>query len=141
MSNLDPIIEKLKARREAWRKLHLRDLFAKDPARFKNFSLRLGDFVLDYSKNLIEIADLKLLHDLAKAAEVEAWRDRMFGGEHINTSEDRAVLHTALRNRSGPMKTGGHDVMPGIQAVLEKMHAFADKVRDGAWRGATGKPI
>src|SRR4051812_10076734 len=141
MSKTLPIREKLKARREAWRSLHLKDLFAKDPQRFQNFSARLGDFVVDYSKNLIEIADLKLLHDLAKAAEVEAWRDRMFGSEHINTSEDRAVLHTALRNRAGAVMTDGADVMPGILDVQKRMRAFADQVRDGTWRGATGKPI
>jgi glucose-6-phosphate isomerase len=136
-----PIWQQLKARREEWRKLHLRELFAKDASRFQNFSLRLGELTVDYSKNLIEVADLKLLHDLAKAAEVETWRDRMFGGEHINTSEDRAVLHTALRNRSGAVMTDGADVMPGILEVQKKMRAFADQVRDGTWRGATGKPI
>ena len=141
MSNLDPIREKLKARREAWRKLHLRDLFAKDKQRFQNFSARLGDLVVDYSKNLIEITDLKLLHDLAKAAEVEAWRDRLFAGEHINTTEDRAVLHVALRAKGGAFTDQGTDVLSGIRAVQERMRAFAEQVRDGTWRGATGKPI
>src|SRR2546423_1127055 len=101
MSNLAALHEKLKARREAWRNLHSKDRFAKDKQRFHNFSARLGDLVVDYSKNLIEVADLKLLHDLAKAAEVEAWRDRLFAGEHINSTEDRAVLHVALRAKSG----------------------------------------
>jgi glucose-6-phosphate isomerase len=141
MSNTDSIRAKLKARREAWRKLHLKDLFAKDPQRFQNFSARLGDFVVDYSKHLIEIGDLKLLHDLAKASEVEAWRDRLFAGEHINSTEDRAVLHMALRAKSGAFMDNGADVMPGIRAVQERMRAFAEKVRDGSWRGATGKPI
>jgi len=136
-----PIREKLKARREAWRKLHLRDLFAKDPQRFQNFSARLGDFVVDYSKNLIEIGDLKLLHDLAKAAEVESWRDRLFAGEHINSTEDRAVLHMALRAKGGAFVDKGADVLAGIRAVQERMRAFAEQVRDGTWRGATGKPI
>ncbi len=141
MSKLDPIREKLKARREAWRQLHLRDLFAKDPQRFQNFSARLGDFVVDYSKNLIEIGDLKLLHDLAKAAEVEAWRDRLFAGEHINSTEDRAVLHMALRAKGGSFVDQGTDVLAGIRAVQARMRAFAEQVRDGTWRGATGKPI
>jgi glucose-6-phosphate isomerase len=141
MSDLHPIREKLKARREAWRKLHLRDLFAKDPQRFQNFQAKLGDLVIDYSKNLIEIADLKLLHDLAKAAEVEKWRDRLFAGEHINSTEDRAVLHMALRASGGAFEDKGADVLAGIRAVQERMRAFADAVRDGKWRGATGKPI
>jgi glucose-6-phosphate isomerase len=138
---LDPIRGKLKARREAWRKLHLRELFARDPQRFQNLSAGLGDLVVDYSKNLIEVADLKLLHDLAKAAEVEQWRDRLFGGEHINSTEDRAVLHMALRAKGGAFQDQGQDVLAGIRAVQERMRAFAEQVRDGGWRGATGKPI
>jgi glucose-6-phosphate isomerase len=141
MSKLQPTRDKLKARREAWRKLHLRELFAKDPERFQNFSASLGDLVVDYSKNLIEVADLKLLHDLAKAAEVEPWRDRLFGGEHINGTEDRAVLHMALRAKGGAFADQGQDVLAGIRAVQERMRAFAEQVRGGAWRGATGKPI
>ncbi|HEY4162202.1 MAG TPA: glucose-6-phosphate isomerase [Dongiaceae bacterium] len=137
----NPLWQKLKARRQAWEGRHLRDVFAQHPDRFKDFSLRLGDFVIDYSKNHVEIADLRLLHDLAKAAELETWRNRMFGGEHINASEDRAVLHTALRNRAGAVTTEGSDIMPGILAVQQRMRAFADQVRDGTWRGATGKPI
>jgi glucose-6-phosphate isomerase len=133
--------EKLKTRREAWRHLHLRDLFAKDQNRFGNFSLRLGDLVVDYSKNLIETADLKLLHDLAKSCGVEAWRDRMFAGEHINASEDRAVLHTALRSPAGPVMVDGRDAMPEIHGVQLRMRAFAEQVRDGSWKGFTGKPI
>jgi glucose-6-phosphate isomerase len=136
-----PVWQKLKARRQTWQGRHLRDVFAQDPGRFEDYSLRLGDFVIDYSKNHIEMADLRLLHDLAKAAELEAWRDRMFSGEPINASEDRAVLHTALRNRAGAVTTGGSDVMPGILAVQQRMRAFAEQVRDGSWRGATGKPI
>ncbi|WP_395017940.1 glucose-6-phosphate isomerase [Dongia sp.] len=141
MSKLQPIQDKLRARREAWRKLHLRDLFARDPQRFQNFSAGLGDLVLDYSKNLIEIADLKLLHDLAKVAEVEKWRDRLFAGEHINSTEDRAVLHMALRAKAGAFEDQGVDVLAGIRAVQERMRAFAEQVRDGTWRGTTGKPI
>jgi len=141
MSKIQPVLDKLKTRREAWRQLHLKTLFAKDPQRFQNFSARLGNFVVDYSKNLIEIADLKLLHDLAKAAEVEAWRDRLFAGEPINSTENRAVLHVALRAKSGAFMESGTDVMPGIRAVQARMRAFAEQVRDGSWRGATGKPI
>ena len=137
----NPLWKNLTARREAWRHLHLRDLFARDPNRFQNFSLQLDQFVIDYSKNLIEISDLKLLHDLAKSCQVEAWRDRLFGGEHINTSEDRAVQHMALRNPGGTVMVDGRDIMPGILAVQQRMRAFADGVRNGTWLGATGKPI
>jgi glucose-6-phosphate isomerase len=137
----NPLWKKLEARRQAWQGRHLRDVFARSPDRFKDFSLRLGDFVIDYSKNHVEMPDLRLLHDLAKAAQLEAWRDRMFGGEAINASEDRAVLHTALRTRAGAVLTGGSDVMPGILEVQRRMRDFAEQVRDGTWRGATGKPI
>src|SRR4051812_50161165 len=136
MSKTLPIREKLKARREAWRSLHLKDLFAKDPQRFQNFSARLGDFVVDYSKNLIEIADLKLLHDLAKAAEVEAWRDRLFAGERINSTEDRAVLHMALRAKSGAFMAGGVGVMPRPRAARGGKRALAPAARAGPLRGA-----
>jgi glucose-6-phosphate isomerase len=136
-----PIWQKLQARRESWPGRLLSDLFGRDPGRFANFSLRLGDFVIDYSKNLIEVADLKLLHDLAKTVELETWRERLFAGEHVNSSEDRAALHMALRQRDGTVITDGADVMPGIRAVQARMRSFAERLRDGTWRGATGKPI
>jgi glucose-6-phosphate isomerase len=121
---------------------HMRDLFAADPGRFARYSLRLDDFLLDYSKNRVVDETMRLLVDLARQSDVEAWRDRMFGGERINTTEDRAVLHVALRNRSDrPIRVDGQDVMPEVRRVLVQMRDFSDKVRSGAWRGATGQPI
>lgn len=122
--------------------VHLRDLFAADPARFERFSLRLDDFLLDYSKHRVTEETLSLLLALAEQTGVEAARDAMFSGEHINNTENRAVLHTALRNRSDrPVLVDGHDVMPDVRRVLEQMQAFSEAVRNGEWKGATGKPI
>jgi glucose-6-phosphate isomerase len=127
-------------------KHHLRDLFAADPARFQKFQARLstgqGDLVVDFSKNRLTDETLPLLLELARAAKVDTWRDRMFGGERINNTENRAVLHVALRNRSNrPIKFDGTDVMPLVNGVLDKLKGFSERVRDGTWRGATGKRI
>ncbi len=109
----------------------LRDLFAADPARFETFSARLEDLLLDYSKTAIDARTLELLADLARACEVEAKRDAMLSGAKINTTEDRAVLHTALRNRANtPVFVDGKDVMPDVNAVLAALGAFADGIRD-----------
>lgn len=123
--------------------VRLRDMFATDPDRFAKFSLRLGDdLLLDYSKNRITADTMALLVQLAEQAGLADWRDRMFGGQPINATEGRAVLHVALRNRSDrPILVDGHDVMPGVDAVLAKMKDFAGRVRSGQWKGATGKPI
>jgi glucose-6-phosphate isomerase len=137
---------------EAWKKLeqhhktiaplHMRDLFAGDRERFAKFSLRLGDLLLDYSKNRITEETMELLRALARDAGVEAMRDRMFAGEPINLTEGRAVLHVALRNLSArPINVDGKDVMPEVRAALHHMGAFSDSVRGGAWKGYTGKPI
>ncbi|SMH60811.1 glucose-6-phosphate isomerase [Azospirillum agricola] len=121
---------------------HMRDLFAADPGRFDAFSLEAAGLFLDYSKNRATKDTLGLLLDLARQQDVEGWRDRMFAGEPINLTEKRAVLHTALRNRSDrPVRVDGRDVMPDVRAVLERMNAFATAVRDGAWTGYTGQPI
>ncbi|HVJ42506.1 MAG TPA: glucose-6-phosphate isomerase [Dongiaceae bacterium] len=127
-------------------KTHLRDLFAQDPARFQKMQARLatgqGDLLLDFSKNRLTDATLPLLFDLARSADLEAWRNRMFAGDKINITENRAVLHVALRNRSNrPIKLDGHDVMPLVNGVLDKLRGFSEQVRDGTWRGATGKRI
>ncbi|MBQ8347677.1 MAG: glucose-6-phosphate isomerase [Alphaproteobacteria bacterium] len=120
----------------------MRDMFAADPNRFEEFSISLDSLLLDYSKNRINGETMKLLIDLAKEAGLEKARDAMFSGEKINTTENRAVLHTALRNRSDrPVYVDGKDVMPQIKAVLEKMKTFSTAVRDGQWRGATGKAM
>ena len=122
--------------------LHMRDLFAADPGRFGRFSLRLGDLLLDYSKNRVTEKTLHLLLDLARQCDVEGWRDRMFAGERINTTEGRAVLHTALRNRGNrPVIVDGVDVMPAVNRVLARMRSFSAAVRSGDWRGATGQPV
>ncbi|MEB4592539.1 glucose-6-phosphate isomerase [Candidatus Thiothrix sp. Deng01] len=121
---------------------HLRDLFAQDPQRFERFSLQVGGVLLDYSKNRITATTLQLLMQLAEAADVAGWRERMFQGEKINNTEQRAVLHTALRNRSNtPVMVDGQDVMPAVNTVLQQMGGFAERVRNGEWLGYTGKPI
>jgi glucose-6-phosphate isomerase len=137
-----PAWRALAAHADAVRSLHLRDLFAQDPTRFGRFSLILDDLLLDFSKHRITADTMRLLVDLARATDVEAWRERMFSGERINATEDRAVLHVALRNRSGePVRLDGVDVMPGVQAVLDRMRGFSERVRGGAWKGATGETI
>ncbi|QKT04538.1 glucose-6-phosphate isomerase [Ectothiorhodospiraceae bacterium 2226] len=122
--------------------MHMRELFARDPERFARFSLRLDDLLLDYSKNRITEHTLTLLLRLAEECELPRWVERMFAGERINTTEDRAVLHVALRNRAGtPMRVDGEDVMPEVNAVLAQMRRFSEEVRSGAWRGYSGKAI
>ncbi|MFE1549113.1 glucose-6-phosphate isomerase [Streptomyces sp. NPDC058718] len=128
--------------REQLGETHLRELFAADPARGTGHTLRVGDLYLDYSKHLVTDETLTLLRDLAAATGVAELRDAMFRGEKINTTEDRAVLHTALRApRGAVIEVDGENVVPGVHAVLDKMGAFADKVRAGEWTGHTGKPV
>ena len=122
--------------------VHMRDLFARDPRRFERFSLRLGDMLLDFSKNRITEETLRLLVELAREADVEGWRERMFAGDKINTTEGRAVLHVALRNTPDrPIFVDGKDVMPEVMRVREQMRVFSEAVRGGAWRGQTGERI
>ncbi len=124
------------------KKLHLRDLFEKDPKRFEKFSVRFNDILLDYSKNRITSETMKLLFQLAREAKVKKWIEKMFNGEKINFTENRAVLHIALRNRSNrAIYVDGTDVMPAVNAELAKMKAFCEKVRNGEWKGYTGKAI
>ena len=121
---------------------HMRDMFADDPQRFERFSLQVGDLFLDYSKNRINSETMALLVKLAEEADIAGWRDRMFGGEKINNTENRAVLHVALRNRSNqPVWVDGVDVMPDVRAVIDKMAAFSGQVREGVWLGYSGKRI
>lgn len=120
----------------------MRDMFAADPNRFEEFSVSLNNLLLDYSKNRITTETMDLLIKLAREAGVEKAREAMFSGEKINITENRAVLHTALRNRSNrPVYVDGKDVMPQIKAVLKKMKTFSSAVRNGEWKGATGKAI
>jgi glucose-6-phosphate isomerase len=122
--------------------LHMRELFAQDPGRAERFTHRLGELVLDYAKNRVTDETMALLRELAAEAGVAGMRDRMFAGEPINLTEGRAVLHVALRNRSNrPILVDGKDVMPDVNAALAHMKAFSTAVRDGSWKGYTGKPI
>ncbi|MFD9611447.1 glucose-6-phosphate isomerase [Streptomyces sp. NPDC004288] len=121
---------------------HLRELFAADPERGTRHTLRVGDLLLDHSKHLVTDETLTLLRELAAVTGVAELRDAMFRGEKINTTEDRAVLHTALRApRGAVIEVDGENVVPGVHAVLDKMGAFADQVRAGEWTGHTGKPL
>ena len=122
--------------------VHMRDLFASDPERFEKFSLRLDDILFDYSKNRITEKTIDLLVELARQGALAEMIEAMFSGEKINTTEGRAVLHVALRNRSNrPILVDGEDVMPEVNRVLEKMRLFSDSVRSGALQGYTGKGI
>jgi glucose-6-phosphate isomerase len=121
---------------------HLRELFKSDPHRFKTFSRQVGSILLDFSKNRMNAETLKLLVQLAREAGVEPMRDKMFAGDRINVTEDRAVLHTALRNRSdAPVMVDGKDVMPDVRAVLLQMETFVSRVRSGDHAGYTGACI
>ncbi len=126
--------------------VHLRELFAADPRRFERYSLTVGDgeneLLIDYSKNLFDATTLGLLLDLARASGVEQARAAMIEGERINASEDRAVLHVALRDPDGaPLTVDGQEVRAAVRDVLGRMRAFSDAVRSGAWRGYRGDAI
>ena len=121
---------------------HMRDLFDRDPGRFDRFSLEACGILFDYSKNRITEETMRLLLDLARQADLPAWTEKMFRGEKINVTEDRAALHTALRNRGDqPVFVDGEDVMPGVRRALAHMRQFSEAVRSGEWRGYTGKAI
>ncbi len=121
---------------------HLREFFAEDPDRGRALTLTVGDLYIDYSKHRLDRETLTLLVDLAVAAGLEKRRAAMFAGEHINTSEDRAVLHTALRlPRDASLSVDGQDVVADVHSVLDAMGAFTDKLRSGEWTGATGERI
>jgi glucose-6-phosphate isomerase len=123
-------------------KYHLRDLFTQDPQRSGKLRLEGCGLYLDYSKNLLTTVTVELLLNLAKALKLEEETKAMFTGERINRTENRAVLHTALRNCSAePVRYEGQDVMPAINRVLRKMEIFSERVSSGQWRGATGKRI
>lgn len=120
----------------------IKELFAADPQRGRNFSDSAGDIYLDFSKNQLDGPTASLLLQLARERNVEAWRDAMFSGQKINTTENRAVLHTALRAPADAViEVDGHNVVPDVQAVLAKMAEFAQKIRSGEWRGHTDRPI
>lgn len=132
----------LKAHAAQMKGTSLRELFAADPARGTAFSSEAGGWYLDYSKNRVTAETLTLLQALCPMADLRGQIDAMFSGKKINETENRPVLHVALRNRANtPILVNRKDVMPGVNAVLEKMTGFADLVRSGQWRGFTGRPI
>ncbi|MER6269938.1 glucose-6-phosphate isomerase [Streptomyces sp. NPDC001797] len=140
--NQTPEWTALAKHREELAETHLRDLFAADPGRGTGYTLQVGDLHIDYSKHLVNDETLRLLRELAAATDVFGLRDAMFRGERINVTEDRAVLHTALRApRDAVIEVDGENVVPQVHAVLDKMSDFADRVRSGAWTGHTGKRI
>ena len=121
---------------------HLREFFADDPSRGDRYVMSVGDLHVDYAKHRVDDRTVELLLELARAAGVTELRDAMFAGEHINVTEDRAVLHVALRAPRGAVFTDeGVDVVPEVHEVLDRMSAFAERVRSGEWRGHTGKRI
>lgn len=137
-----PVWQKLTQHQKAIESIHMRDLFAQDAKRFEKFSLKFSDILFDYSKHRLTDETLPMLLQLAREANIESWREKMFSGEKINITENRAVLHTALRNRANtPVYVDGHDVMPDVNAVLAQMREFSEKVRNGSWTGYTGKRI
>jgi glucose-6-phosphate isomerase len=139
-------------RTEAWKALqahqkelatrNMRQMFAEDPDRFSRFSIRFEDILFDYSKNRVTAETMRLLFDLAAQAGLKQWTERTFAGERINITEDRAVLHVALRNRSNrPILVDGKDVMPEVNRVLKQMREFSEAIRRGTWKGYTGGAI
>ncbi|MFC9157446.1 glucose-6-phosphate isomerase [Streptomyces bauhiniae] len=140
--NRTPEWAALKEHREGFGGTSLRELFDADPERGRTYTVQVGDLYIDYSKQLVDAEALRLLRELAVATDVFGQRDAMFRGERINTTEDRAVLHTALRApRDAVVEVDGENVVPAVHAVLDKMAGFADRVRSGEWTGHTGKRI
>jgi glucose-6-phosphate isomerase len=137
-----PMWQALQAHQRAIADVHMRDLFAGDPQRFARFSRRLDGILFDYSKNRVTAETMELLMVLARQAGLADKIEAMFTGQKYNNTENRAVLHVALRNRSKrPIMVDSADVMPGVNAVLAQMHAFSEAVRSGEWKGHTGKAI
>jgi glucose-6-phosphate isomerase len=137
-----PAWKALEAHYASMKDTHMKELFAADPDRFKKFSLQYEDILLDFSKNRVTEETMDLLYKLAEQQDVMGLAKKMFAGEKINTTEDRAVLHIALRNQSNtPIMVDGKDVMPDVNETLKNIKAFTESVRSGAWKGQTGKSI
>jgi len=137
-----PAWQALEAHAESLRGTHLRQLFADDPTRGERLNAEAAGIFLDYSKHRVTDETLKLFSQLAEESGLRAHIDSMFRGDKINITEDRAVLHTALRApKDASIVVDGENVVPEVHAVLDKMAAFADSIRSGAWTGHTGKPI
>ena len=136
------IWKQLKTHQKEMAACSMRSLFHDDPSRFEKFSAQVNDILLDYSKNLITEETLKYLLELAYESGIQDLMQRMFQGEKINSTENRSVLHVALRNRSNrPILVDGKDVMPDVNRVLAHMKEFSEAIRTGAWLGYSGKPI
>ena len=134
--------DKLADHYKRMKKLHMKNMFAEDPSRFNKFSIRFNDILVDYSKNRISEKTLRLLLELAHEIDLGDAIGKMFSGDKINETENRAVLHTALRNRKNtPIYVDGKDVMPEVNEVLEKMKDFSHKIISGEWMGFTRKKI
>jgi glucose-6-phosphate isomerase len=137
-----PEWQALAAHQRQMAQVHMRELFDADPGRAARMTREVAGLHIDYSKHIVTDETLELLFALARSVDLEGWRERMFAGEHINNTEDRAVLHVALRNRGDEtMLVDGSDVMPEVDAVLARVLDFAARVRSGAWTGHTGKAI
>ncbi|MBT2867609.1 glucose-6-phosphate isomerase [Chromobacterium violaceum] len=140
--NSTQVWAKLHQHQRATRHMHMRELFELDPQRFQRFSLELDGLLLDYSKNRMTERTLELLFDLARKADLRGWMDRMRSGERINVSENRSVLHTALRLPAGArLDLEGHDVAADVHQVLARLKDFSEQVREGRWLGFAGQPI
>jgi glucose-6-phosphate isomerase len=127
---------------EQMKDVHMKDLFAAEPDRFQNFSLKFENILLDYSKNRITQETMDTLLQLAEECKLKEAIEAMFSGEHINQTENRAVLHVALRNLSDqPVSVDGKNVMPEVKEVLDRMKKFSEQLIAGEWKGYTGKPI
>ena len=137
-----PSWKALAAHQKAIAGVHMRELFQSDPQRFRAFSVRWNDILLDYSKNRVTAETMKLLRRLAEESNLQDWTRKMFTGEKINFTEQRAVLHTALRNRSNrPVLVEGKDVMPAVNKELAHVREFSEFVRNGSWKGYTDLAI
>ncbi|AAQ60041.1 glucose-6-phosphate isomerase [Chromobacterium violaceum] len=140
--NSTQVWAKLHQHQRATRHMHMRELFELDPQRFQRFSLELDGLLLDYSKNRVTERTLELLFDLARKADLRGWMDRMRSGERINVSENRSVLHTALRLPAGArLDLEGHNVAADVHQVLARLKDFSEQVREGRWLGFAGQPI
>ncbi|MBW2011659.1 MAG: glucose-6-phosphate isomerase, partial [Deltaproteobacteria bacterium] len=127
---------------EKMKNVHMKNLFAADPNRFEKFSIRFNDILVDYSKNIITSESVKFFMELADETGLNDAIEKMFSGDKINETENRAVLHIALRSKANtPIYVDGKDVMPEVNAVLEKMRVFCDKIISGEWKGYTHKKI
>ncbi|APR99988.1 glucose-6-phosphate isomerase [Pajaroellobacter abortibovis] len=137
-----PAWQVLKVHQEEMKEVHMRSLFAKDPKRFERFSIQFEDILFDYSKNRITEKTMQLLLDLAYESKLTDWISRMFNGDKINSTENRAVLHIALRNRSNrPILVDQENVMLKVNQTLDHLRTFTEQVHSGVWKGQTGKAI